>query len=640
MATLKARAIAALSVDELWELPETPFKIEFDNGVIETSARATIFSAYIFGPFYQQYPEMPALKEHHIGDNYLTGNTTLSMTGRMANDWHDTYGITKDQEVMWRLIYQITNNIYNDFTYRLEEYVGTLSILDFMEVLDQPQIAAINANVQPNRGSVDEAYRQIRKVLNDPKVLTNNPVSKSVRSKLVSIGQVLQCVGPRGLCTDIDSNIFRDPILVGYVQGIRSLADSMIESRSAAKSMMFTKDPLQASQYFNRKMQLLTGSFLRIHAGDCGSPHTIPMAVHSKDLDAFAGKYYIKEGKLLRFLETDKHLIDETVYMRTIFGCLHPDPQGKCATCYGDLALSIPRDTNVGHIAATSLCEVVSQKLLSVKHEDGSASSDDWTLSDFDKRYLEEGSDGNSIRLSERLEDDHVYLTVAAREADHLNDIMYVNDVKDLPVGLVSNLSEVQIKIISKKGEEPPVTLQVSDGSRKSSMSHQLLAYVKTYGWSLNAVGNYVIDLVNWNMSHQLFEMPLKQINMLDYMNMIEKFIKATDKGKQMKTLRDFETPDGALRKFYELVKSRLFVNIAHLEVIVYTVMVRSSLAKDFRMPIHGNAVEFGPYNDIMTMRSLAPAMAYERHNSVLLTPISFITEFRADHVLDAMLAG
>jgi hypothetical protein len=639
---LPVRDLAKLSKEELWALTPGPITLLFDDGVLETTVNATIFSAYMFGPFYREYPKMPALICHHIGNKRLHSNSTTDVFAKLL--WHCRDAYDGDEDFIERLckrVMQITNMIYNDFNYSCEEYVGSLSILDFIDVLDHPAVADINAHVVGTKQSVEDSYKKLRRVLNDPNTLPNNPVTKAVRSGLVSIGQVLQCVGPRGICTDVDSHLFRDPILPGYVQGMRSLADSMKESRSASKAMMFTKDPLQASQYFNRKMQLLAGTFLRLHRGDCGSTTYMPWRVTSSDVDALAGKYHMTAEGLKCFRETDSHLVGTTIQLRTIFHCLCNDQQGRCMTCFGALALSIPKNTNVGHVSTTSLCEVVSQKLLSVKHEDGSASSDGLVLSEYDRNFLEADGERSTIRLADQLDNCKIWMAIKIKEAEHINDLKYTDDVTELSVAMVSTLTEIHLVVVNPKGVEERVTLQVSDGSRKSSLTHDFLAYIKEKGWVQNGTNDsYVIDLEGWNSALPILEMPLKQINMLDYMNMLERFIRATDKGKAVKSLRDFESPEAGLRKLYELVSSRLFMNLAHLEVIVASVQIRSSLHRDYRLPMPGNAVEFSRYNDIMAMRSLSVAMAYERHSTTLYSTLSFTVTQRPDHLLDAMIAG
>lgn len=638
---IHARQLAAMPKDELWNLSDGPIKVIFDDGVVESHGRATIYSAYMWH-LYALYPKTPALMAHHLGEQRVGSDTHLKLLGKVMWDCYDAYQTEMPDtigfiEKLCHEVYKATNKIYNDFTYRLEPNVRTLSILDFVDVVHHPVIRAANEAAQPNDYSIEKTYKVISDVLRDPKELLGNPVAEAAKNGLVSMIQIRQCVGPRGSVTDVDSMIFKDPIMKGYVHGMTSLQDSMMESRSASKSLMFTEEPLQKSEYFNRQLQLLCGTLEYLHMGDCGSQGYIAWRVKSGDLQALAGSYYLTDGGLRRIKESDRHLNGEKIFMRSVLHCQHPDPRGVCSTCFGEMSLSIPKDTCLGHVSATALCEMVSQSVLSVKHVD-TASGSDIELSEYDQQYLRVGTDPSTLKLAERIANRRVVLTISAKEAAHLSELDYQTDVRKLPVARITELSEVQLAIHGKRGDEV-VVLPVAIGNRKGSLTHEALAYVKEKNWTLTATGNYSIDLADWDMELPLFELPRKHENMLDYMADIEKFIKATEGGSK-KTLRDCTTLEEALLEFHTLVASRLNVNIAHLAVILKSVMIASGANHDYRIPHEGNAVEFGTFTNIMASRSLSAAMAFQGHKKILVDPAAYIYYQRPSHPLDALMEG
>lgn len=645
MAIYHAKQIAGMTKDELWNLPDTLMKIQFDDGVVEARTDTTILSAYCFGPFYRRFPNCPAKMAHHLGNAAITSNVTGALLGSVLFDTHAAYP-DQDMEELCRLASQCNNRAYNDFTYRLEEYVGGLSLLDFHEVIENPIIKAANESTQPTETSINRTYEIIKDAFSTSKELYNNPIATMARTGLVSMGQILQCVGPRGRCTDVDSNIFKVPVMYGYARGIQSLAESMIDSRTASKASMFTKDPLQESQYTNRKIQLVSGSLMRLHRGDCGGGRLMPIRLSGRDIFFYAGKQYKREeevhlnGSPFRTLSRDdKHLIGELIYVRTIFDCRHPDPQGVCSTCYGQMALSIPRGTNIGHVAATVMCEAISQILLSTKHLDTSAHQEGSILSDYDGSYLSENLETNTVRIADRLSQAKLAMIVQSREAPRLNDVTIVEDVKILSQSTISSLTDIKLEITTPNGSEM-VPLHVSDEVRKSFMSHDLLNHIRTHGTSLTANGDIRIDLSEWDHAAPLLELPLKQVNMLDYMSTIVQFLRASDKGKKVPTLRSYSSPEAGLMRLYELVSSRLRFNIVHLECLIKAHMVRSTAMADYRLPLSGNATEFGRYYDIMAMRSLSAAMAFESQAKVLFNPYAFVVTNRDDHPLDPIMGG
>lgn len=642
---LKARDLVKMTVDEVWELPDGPMKLQFDDGVIETNTRATIFSRYIW-EIHRTYPKTPLKMSHHIRDNRLGSSTHIDLLSAAAWDCYDAYldkgGV--DTEVLSKMAYDITNRIYNDTSRRLEEYVTSISILDFLDVMDHPIIDQANRLVRPSRETtehtIERTYDIIKKVLMDPNELKTNGVAKAAKSGLVSMGQILQCVGPRGNATDIDSHIFKNPILKGFAHGITSLEDGMKESRSASKALFFTKDPMAKSEYFNRNVQLSAATLSNLHRVDCGSKAYIPFTVKPGDLHDLQGiHYWDAEAKKLKTVRTsDKQLLGKTIQMRSVFTCRHPDPYGVCVVCFGELGLSVPNDTNIGHLCSSELQSQVGQRILSTKHEDGSATVEDLVLSDYDRRYLRTGSVNNVLHIAEALVGKKFSIQISEEEADTLNDLIHVKDVKTLIPSRISEISTLLFVIDhGDKTESAPVI--VSLGNRLSSLTWAALDYIKRVGWTTTIEGRYSIDMSGWNKKDPLLELPLKHFSTVDYMKTIEAMIKGNSR-KGMLSLMDYETPSAALMGFHDLVSSKLRVNISHLQTIILSTMIRSDEERDYRLPMPRESGKFGAYTRIMALRSLSAMMAYQGQAAVIFSPESYVITNRPKHPLDDLLMG
>jgi len=567
------------------------------------------------------------------------------MLGMLMKDIYDDYQRVVNLEEMWRRAYQVTNAIYNDFTYRCEAYVTTINALDLVEVLAHPEIRKINQDVQPTHESVDAAHDKIKKILETNPDLIRNPLAVASRTGHSSTGQIVQMVGPRGYITDIDSNIFRYPVLRGYAMGIRSLHDAMIESRFASKSLFFTKDPLQQTEYFNRKLQLMTNTLENLHRMDCGSTTYMPIRLQGRDLTGFEGQYYWDGTGLKVLKRTDSHLVGEVIQFRSVLHCQHPDPRGVCEICFGTITQSVPERTNLGHMSSTTLCEKISQKVLSTKHEDGSSNVLDIELSEYERRYIRAVPNEHVLKLSERLGGKNVTMTIFAPEAAHLSDIKTIPDLSTVTLNRISELSSVLFTVERKEGVEQPAEVVVSMDRRKSSMSHHFLEHIKRVGWGLTPQGNFTIDLKDWDASLPMFELPLRHVNMLDFMKRIEAVIRSTgDSGKRIvrgqKTFKDFNNTKDALMELYSLVTDKIKVNVAHLAVIVKASQIRSSENLDFRIPLFGNKVEFGTYTDKMQYNSLGPQMLYQNHQRVISAVRSYIIRDRNDHPLDSLISA
>jgi TATA-box binding protein (TBP) (component of TFIID and TFIIIB) len=296
-------------------------------------------------------------------------------------------------------------------------------------------------------------------------------------------------------------------------------------------------------------------------------------------------------------------------------------------------------------MSSTTLCEKISQKVLSTKHEDGSSNVLDIELSEYERNYIRAVPNEHVLKLSERLAGKNVTLTIYAPEAAHLSDIKTIEDLSTVTLNRISELSSVQFTVERKDGVEVGNEVVVSMDRRKSSMSHHFLEYIKRVGWGLTPQGNFTIDLKDWDASLSMFELPLRHVNMLDFMKRIEAVIRSTgDSGKRIvrgqKTFKDFNNTKDALMELYTLVTDKIKVNVAHLAVIVKASQIRSSENLDFRIPLFGNKTEFGTYTDKMQFNSLGAQMGYQNHQRVISAVRSYIIRDRNDHPLDNLLSA
>lgn len=639
------RDLCRFSVEDLWSLPDGPIRLIYDDGSINTTNRRAQYTVCVLRAFYTRWPMVKTQVAHDLGARQIRKMTHAELMGPVAENIYRTcveQNIPIDLEALWYAGYDGFNALYNEGTSHTEEYVQPLDILDFVDVVNHPTIRTAQDAIQSTDASLNRVYATISKVLQDPAELKGNRLAATVRGGLVDMNQVLQCVGPRGKTTDLDGMIFEEPILVGFTHGFSRFYDSLIDSRLAAKAQSFTGPPLQATEYFNRQLQLLAHTLARIHYGDCGSTQHISWRVRAKDLKYLDGKYYKTPEGYRRITKNDRHLVDQLVELRSVLYCQHPDSQGVCSTCYGEISYSIPRHTNIGHVAATSLGEKISQSVLSVKHVESSSSVGDVELSEFERKYLKVGVNPNHLMIADRLRDiKGIQLVIQAKEAPHITDVNIVEDVASLQLGFVSELSEVLLKIPTGNAEAPydNAYLSVYADNRPASLSRALLRQLRTTGWEVDSErGVYVLDLGDWDADEPLFELPLRHASMLDYAESIKDMMCAAKRKGPGQTLRDYTNVEAALKDFYALVSSRLSVNLVHLEVLIKVLMVRSRAHRDYRLPLYGNRVEFGEFTASMYLRSMAPAMAYQGQKQVLDRPMLYMVKNRPPHILDALL--
>lgn len=652
MTRYQARELLALSTDELWALPEERHIVVFDDGELVTHTRATITSVYLWYPLIE-FADTPMLKEFHLGDRIFSSKLMLKLVNQVIWCVYDHHQV--DPEYLAKQAFDATNRFYNDFTVKLAPHVATMSMFDTLEVMYHPEIQRANKEARPTQHSIEEiTYPALKKVLLEAPELNHNPLAAACRSGTASAGQVLQCVGPRGFMTDINSDIFPEPIMTGYIEGINGLYESTIESRSGSKSLLYNKELLRSTEYFNRKTQLIAEYVRTLHPGDCGTPHTLDYPVMHDNLQTLVGKYHLVDGKLQVIKGDEEHLIGKRILMRSVLGCIHPDPAGICMTCYGELGLSIPRGTNLGQVSAISMGDKITSSVLSTKHLDSTSRVEKFHLQKTESKYLRYGKEPEMLYLKKEYQNKPMRLVVARQEAPNLADVLMLNDLDNYPVANASQITMMQIVVDEGDQGQTYDLLRVSLYNRRSSFSKELLRHISQSRWTHDSKDNIVIDLSGFDVNQPLLSLPFKHVNMHEVMKRIQSFLHSssdTENKKlrvptsdvsrnKLKFLKGYKDPIDALATFSAMLNEKLNINIAHCEVLLYAMMVRSSAQRDYRLPKPGIHGSFENYNNLMMNRSLSAAMAYEKQSRPLVSPSSFVYTERNDHPYDLIVMG
>jgi hypothetical protein len=653
----EARVVWNYTKDEIWSFNTiAKVGIRFDNGeIVESNGRSVIFSWYL-GVFHRHYPKTPLLPHHHLGERNIEKFIELRILEKGLFDCIDTYGDQVDREALARLAYEAQNELYNDMSTRLKRYVSSTSILDFLELMDHPEIYNANHAYQNQTLAIELCYERIWEALiNDP-VLDQNNVARITKTGLVSKNQVLQCIGPRGSITDIDSTLIPKPLRTGFVQGHHSLIDGLAESRAAAKSLILSSVSIGDSEFFSRELQFICSTIARIHPGDCGSTGYLPFTVRQSDLRHIAGKYYLLEnGTLAVVSKGDTGLIGRTLQLRTVLKCQHSDRYGVCEVCFGKLAKSIPHHTNIGFLSAIILCEQQSQNLLSSKHLQTSCSVNDFIVADEDQPYLEAMMQSVNPKKETIYTDDRVSvlcfkptlqakqprLALTNEQAFNLSEVDY-NPIDKLTPSMITRLDHVKLAFTEPRSSvEQSVILRVSNQNRYSWLTTEALEYVKHTGWVLTDQNEYLIDLSGWSFELPFFQLPMKYASAVEYMDLVKAFIKnstSRSRNRRIKTLSGYDSVDRAVIELYELINSTLSVNIAYLETITLSMMASNPDMKDYRppRPIEGGRIM--DYTSNVNNRSLSVAMAYKHQKNRLTSHQSYLVKERPDSIFDNIL--
>jgi len=663
---LSAQKLLEVPVETLWETLSGEFDIQFEDGILENvSEGTTIYSAYIW-EFMRRFPGMPILKRHHlnsvIGNKWVSVDNTNKLLGNVVWDLYDfvVYGIDpRDEdnknrtqnpmfaridpiefkETLASLVWETINKMYNDLSVRCSEWILGISIEDLVEIVTYPPIKALldAAPLMPTQNMIDDIYAKLKDVFYNDPAIAHNALTKLVKSETINEGQLYQCVGVRGFITDIDSRLFNPPIMRNLTQGIISAYDSQIESRSAAKALAYSEEPLEQSEYYSRRQQQISQILRNLHETDCGTTNGTSWLVDEEDLKHLEGKNYYDAQGVLRYVKsTDKHLVGKTIKMRSVFNCEHPDPYGVCSVCFGQLSLAVFKESSLGQDTAVSMLSDIGQKVLSTKHLDGTSKIDSVEIDLASKHYLRVGRDGSSYVLSPDLKNaTKILLVFEPHTVPGFTDIKSCRTTAELFLSRVSRMNKVGI-IVTERNRETAVEVEIGLKKRPASLSFDIINLIRERGWSVNDNGDYVVDITGVEVNSKIFTVPLRHFNMGDQAKAIAALLESRTEDIKV---RDEETSvTEFISELYETVNSKLSVNYAVLEAITYSTMIVSAKEEDYSLPKPWTEQGLGVKNRTFRRRSASAEMAYQGQQDAILDPIRYNLTNVPDHQMDVFI--
>lgn len=653
MRRIQARTLLQYSTAQLWEMLYGQFVLVFDDGQEQqVHYKAVLYSSY-FWDFHRLFPKTPLLYRHYVDSvlkgGALTSKTHIEMLGKVFWDVVDVYELknAEQRDPLVEMMYRITNQVYNDLSYRCENYATSIDILDFVNIVEHQEIKPALEAVDGSRATLERAYDTVLKVLNHSTDMPDNAVIRAFRAKMVNPNQVLQCVAPRGFVTEVDGHIIPQPVTRSFTNGMRSLHNIVAESRPAAKSLYYAEAPLEQAEYFARRLQLLCMTVEKLYYGDCGTTEYLCWRVKGPTFDAsgrltfpgdlkyMVGKYYLNEStQQLEVVTKDSaELIGKSIMLRSPLRCKHRDKHGVCSVCFGKLADNVSPYANLGHLCAATMTQQTGQNILSAKHIETSSTSEMIVLDNLSAKFFEVSASGNSYLINKQLHGTGAKCVVSRDEAFGLTDIRLVNNIMDINPARVSEIGTVGMVLADGL---PPTPIVLERNGRPALLTYEFLGYLKTHGWELDANGNYLFDLSNWDFTKPVFRLPDVEYNFSQHSKEIAKVIESrmNDIAERVKQ----DSPASTLVELFDLVNAKLNVNLALLEIIIYASMVRNLEEDDMGLARGHATSSLGIANMVINGRSLSNALAYEDQTTLIFDPKSFFKGNRPDSVFDAFV--
>jgi hypothetical protein len=641
-----------LTKEQIWGIREGQYNVEFDDGIVVMTQQQIILTWY-YWELYRQW-NVPINSKHTAVIDYYTAKSHRKI-GEMI--WFIYNQIPDPHETLiWEMsevFYDIHNQIYNITCDEISEYVTSGSLVDFMEIMRHPLIqetqAAFHATMAKEGVSEIEISQAIKTCYNatdevcfkDPTILPENAIKKLCQCGLLSPGQMYQMVGPRGRVHDVTGKVFISPIETGFLEGMRTIYDSAIESRSAARAKLMNQVPLQESEYFNRGIQLSASVTTEVvkPRSTCVGYNTLTWLVTPEDYTFLRGKYYMEGDMPVLIWKDFSNIVGKVIHIRSFMGCGNENPQHTCATCLGWVTTIIPPTTNVGIHLAIPLNEKVTSDMLSTKHHDGTSTTKVLELDSDMGRYIKyhEGKTKElyftdevcSKKTSIKIQNDYV---------KHLPQIFHTG-IDELNPSAVSNIFELTMGFVDESGlyTSDPSMLFLNVAGSGVYFTKQFLKYIKQHKWGSDK-GYIEISLNGWNPNVPVFGVPQKGDDVWTFFNILKTYI--TAEGPHGAKITDHHTISSAMGEFVSILRSRFKpgksdFNMVQCEAVLRGLMVKSQRTEDYDLPTASSTFQFLGMKRVNGVRSLSGMLLWQGQFDSMVKPHWQRTDKKTEFLLD-----
>lgn len=652
--TVRARDVLLLTPKHILTTYPRVVDLVYDDGmVVRSTKRKLVYSWYIW-EFHRQYPELELLYTHHV-DSVLNGqmlssNTHINLIGRISKYLTLSKRLTSyhEKEKILVLIYYVVNQLFNELPKLAGAYVQSIDILDILEISHDPEILDMKSKLEPTSNSIIDFYGKARKVILDSPKHRDNSLVQFIRMGILNISQVNQCVLARGFPIEVTGTIMSAPIMSNYAAGMVKLWDYVSDSRSASKHLYSAEKPLQDTEYFARRLQIVGTVVESIAEGDCGSTQYLewvvqPPTFNSAGRQLYEGDLYFMKGKLYLDEESntlkeisgnEKHLYGRRLNIRSSIFCKEHNQHQVCSTCFGGLWHNVSRFANLGHLCDATLTQQLTQIILSTKHVIASAVGAEFFLKADAQNYLSFNLTQMSFHFKPFSKGSKISMVVNRNTAIGLTDIKLLTDISQIDPKRISSLKSIEIRETLPNGAEVKIPVNVEQNGRSGHFSYEFLQFIREKGWITNEYDHFVFDMSGWNPKYPIIYIPDVEYSYSDHADRIAKVIESTAKG--LKHRVQPSSPAAVMYELFNLVNSKIQVNFALLEIMIYANMTPG--IDDFGMARHAKNPGMHIASSIVPNRSLGAAYAYSDQFTTITDPRSFFQENRPDSPLDVFL--
>jgi len=578
MKVLNAIDILNIPLNEIWDLKQENYKVIYYDGEEKTNFKSITYNRYIW-ELYKLYPNTPITIKSSIDTIINTQYYSADIHIRLLETTFkhicnfNNINTFNFKEPLLKSVYNVYNLLFIDYMAKIASYVTTMDSTDLVEIINMKETEKIHNDLKPYPESVENAYKELRKLLFTSSN-NNNMFIHAYKSKSINENQANQCIGPRGFVTDIDRTVFKQPITSGFISGLTTLFELAAESRTAAKALNASDKHIATSEFNSRIMQILTMTVTNIYEGDCGSTEYFDFLVQPKSINQLKGKYYLDTtDNTLKCIDgTEIHLENKIIKLRTTFGCVIPNDHQICSTCIGKLSQNFKSNSNLGYTFTSFLMEKASQAILSTKHLTHSVKNNEIFLDANASKFFKINTE--NLYLSKDIDFSCISIILEAKQVYKLLDVLNLTHthISLEKLGEIDSVTIVEDK--NNKKIEHEINLKYND--RACILTKEFLEYIRTNIVNSDSKGNYIIPLNKYNKEHKIFNMPLKENNVINFVTKLASIINTN--------YEKITNPYEKLDILYLHVNKQFTINLSILEVLIYATTVYNVTQGNYRL--------------------------------------------------------
>ena len=657
MKSISIRALYKLDFEDLIKI-KTDLPIQFEDGNIIKVFHKELIVSVLLTRFLPQW-NIKILPDILISNYYVNGYFSSStytklysvLYRRIIKEYLEPNNLFNEYEYILKDMYKTINFFQNEFVSRIQDYNIGIEISDILPIaLDEEILESIKkVNEEPTQTNIEKSYKVLDRIIKDGKY-KDNIMTLVYQSGMVNINQLRQLFGSRGFLTEINSKIFKQPMVNSFTLGFKNMYEAIIESRAGAKALYMSTNAIKKSEQHAKEFQLVTMPIEEIVYTDCGNKDYMEFYVRPKEVDEngkviwngdlqnlVGSKYLNEKNEWETITPNHKFLEGKTIKLRSVLHCKLRNKKQICSACYGELVYGLFKHSNLGHINTTNITKKISQSILSTKHLLKSASASEIYLDKVTSQFFIVKN--NKLYIKPNLVNRKtmkVILHIPQWQVLGLRGLESLN-LLNVNINKLSRISGFILEVKRKDNSEY-FPIKIKHGNRNGYFTLDFLFYIKQKGFTVDENDDYAIDITDINAKKTpIFKYEKAEF---DFNVLGEEFASFVNKRKYVlqnnRRTSEF-TAEVLVQKLFDLLNKKLSVNIKQIETLVYGFTVYDLDSNNFDLGRNSKYLDIVGIKYAIDYRSIGGSFGWSRLLNKIFNPYTMVDRNKPDHPMDVL---